>query len=75
VSHIPAGAIAGVLIGTSYRILNPASLRESLQTTKRDAVVLVVTAVATIAIDLIWGIGIGICLYLLLNPQHNKAAE
>lgn len=75
VSHIPAGAIAGVLIGTSYRILNPASLRESLQTTKRDAVVLVVTAVATIAIDLIWGIGIGICLYLLLNRQHNKAGE
>lgn len=75
VSHIPAAAVAGVLIGTSYRILNPASLRESLHTTKPDAVVLIVTALATIAIDLIWGIGIGICLYLLLNRRHVKGSE
>lgn len=67
VSHIPAPAIAGVLLGTSYRILNPRSLKESLRTTKREAIVLVVTAVTTLAIDLIWGIGIGIVLYALLH--------
>ncbi len=67
VSQIPAAAIAGVLIGTSYRILNPTSLRESLQTTKSEASVLIVTAVATLAIDLIWGIGLGIALYSLLK--------
>ncbi len=72
VSHIPAPAIAGVLIGTSYRILNPRSLRESLRTTKREAVVLIVTAVGTLAIDLIWGIAIGIVLYgvlALISPR------
>ena len=69
VSHIPAPAIAGVLIGTSYRILNPRSLKESLQTTKREAAVLIVTAVATLAIDLIWGIAIGIVLYALLHRK------
>ncbi len=67
VSQIPAAAIAGVLIGTSYRILNPRSLMESLRTTKKEACVLVVTAVATLSIDLIWGIAIGIALYALLH--------
>jgi SulP family sulfate permease len=67
VSSIPNAAIAGVLIGTSYRILNPASIKESLRTTRNDAVVLVMTAISTLAIDLIWGIGIGIALFLILN--------
>lgn len=69
VSQIPAPAIAGVLIGTSYRILNPRSLQESLRTTKREATVLITTAVATLAIDLIWGIAIGIVLYFLTHAK------
>jgi SulP family sulfate permease len=72
VSAIPSAAIAGVLIGTSYRILNPASIVESLRTTRKDAVALVVTAVATLAIDLIWGIGIGIALFLALNYRKRN---
>jgi SulP family sulfate permease len=66
VESIPSAAIAGVLLGTSYRILNPASIRESLRTTKTESLTLVVTAISTIAIDLIWGIAIGIVLHLLL---------
>jgi SulP family sulfate permease len=66
VESIPKAAIAGVLLGTSYRILNPASIRESLRTTKAESFTLIITAVATIAIDLIWGIAIGIVLHLLL---------
>ena len=72
VSQIPAAAIAGVLLGTSYRILNPTSLKESLRTTKSEATVLVVTAIATVAIDLIWGIGIGICLYFFLKKMQRR---
>lgn len=72
VSSIPSAAIAGVLIGTSYRILNPASIMESLRTTKDDASVLVVTAISTLAIDLIWGIGIGIALFLALNYRKRN---
>jgi SulP family sulfate permease len=66
VESIPSAAIAGVLLGTSYRILNPASIRESLRTTKTESITLVITAISTIAIDLIWGIAIGIVLHLLL---------
>ena len=71
-SAIPSAAIAGVLIGTSYRILNPVSIMESLRTTKGDATVLIITAVATLAIDLIWGIGIGIALFLALNYRKRN---
>lgn len=67
VSQIPAAAIAGVLIGTSYRILNPVAIMESLRTTKSEAAVLITTALTTLLIDLIWGIGIGIVLHFLLQ--------
>jgi SulP family sulfate permease len=49
VESIPSAAIAGVLLGTSYRILNPASIRESLRTTQAEAATLIITAISTIA--------------------------
>lgn len=67
VSQIPTAVIAGLLLGTSYRILNPASIVESLRTTRAEAFTLVVTAVSTVAIDLIWGLAIGIILHLVLG--------
>ncbi len=67
VSYIPTAAIAGVLLGTSYRILNPSSIMESLRTTKPEAATLLVTAVSVLAIDLIWGMAIGIVLHLILG--------
>jgi len=67
VSYIPTAAIAGLLLGVSYRILNPNSLRESLQTTRSEAATLLVTAVCVLAIDLIWGMAIGIALHWFLG--------
>jgi SulP family sulfate permease len=75
VSQIPAAAIAGVLIGTSYRILNPVSIIESLRTTRSEAIVLVATAVATLFIDLIWGIAIGIVLHFVLQQAITKRTK
>lgn len=65
VSAIPTASIAGVLIGTSYRILNPAALQESLKTTKSEVFVLVITAFVTLFIDLIWGIAVGIIAHFI----------
>ena len=67
VSQIPTAVIAGLLLGTSYRILNPVSIIEALRTTKSEASVLIVTAISTVAIDLIWGMTIGIALHFLLE--------
>ena len=66
-SQIPQAAIAGVLIGTSIRILNPANLKELLQTTKGEIAVFAITAISTISIDLIWGIAIGITAHFTRN--------
>lgn len=73
VSQIPTAVIAGLLLGTSYRILNPVSIMESLRTTKSEASVLIVTAISTVAIDLIWGMAIGIALHFILERIKVRA--
>ena len=73
VSQIPTAVIAGLLLGTSYRILNPVSIIEALRTTKSEASVLIVTAISTLAIDLIWGMAIGIALHILLERIKVRA--
>lgn len=75
VSHIPTAVIAGLLLGTSYRILNPVLIMESLRTTKSEASVLVVTAISTVAIDLIWGMAIGIALHFLVARYSKKPSS
>lgn len=75
VAEIPGAAIAGVLLGTSYRILNPHALARALRTTPSQAAVLLLTALATLAIDLIWGIAIGIALYGVTARLHPVPAD
>jgi len=70
VSQIPSAAIGAVLIGTSFRMLNPRSIMESLRTTRSEAVTLVVTAICTLAIDLIWGIAIGIVVHFAFTLRR-----
>jgi SulP family sulfate permease len=64
---IPLPAIAGVLIGTSVRILNPHNIREQLRSTWQEVSTYVVTALVTITVDLIWAIFVGITLHFILS--------
>ncbi len=64
---IPLPAIAGVLIGTSVRILNPQKIREQLQFTWQEAASYLVTAIVTVTVDLIWAIFVGIALHFALS--------
>ena len=66
-SQIPSAAIAGVLIGTSFRIFNKASMLEIFKSSKSNVLIYIATAIVTVSVDLIWGIGFGIALYLLIN--------
>ena len=66
-SQIPTAAIAGVLIGTSFRIFNKATMLEIFSSSKSNIAVFLVTAVVTLGIDLIWGIIAGVCSYLVLK--------
>jgi SulP family sulfate permease len=67
---IPLPAIAGVLIGTSIRILNPHNVREQLRSTWQEVTTYVVTALVTIAVDLIWAIFVGIALHFVLKLSN-----
>ena len=71
-SHIPSAAIAGVLIGTSFRIFNKASMLEIFRSSKNNIFIYIITALVTVSIDLIWGIAVGIALYLIAN-QFKRA--
>lgn len=67
VSIIPTAALAGVLLSTSYRIANPKSIVEALRTTYEERAVFLITAASVLAIDLIWGLVIGLLTHLVLK--------
>ncbi|CAB4747256.1 unannotated protein [freshwater metagenome] len=72
ISSIPTSALAGVLIGTSYRMASPGNLRELLRTTRLDSSILIFTAAVVVFVDLIWGIALGTALYFLLKKLKRK---
>ena len=70
VSEIPLAALAGVLVVTGVRMVDPWNVRAVLRATRSDAVVLVTTAAATIAFDLIVAVEIGIAVAAVLALRH-----
>ncbi|GAA3192781.1 SulP family inorganic anion transporter [Streptomyces ramulosus] len=62
VSRIPLAALAGVLLATAVRMVEVGSLRAMARATRSDAVVLVLTAVATLALDLVYAVIIGLAV-------------
>ncbi|WP_443062059.1 SulP family inorganic anion transporter [Streptomyces sp. NBC_00490] len=60
VSKIPLAALAGVLLATAIRMVEVGALRAIVKATRSDAIVLVLTAVATIALDLVYAVVIGL---------------
>ena len=67
IAHVPSGALAAILIGTSWKMANPREIIEQLRTTKTEAITFLATALSVLFIDLIWGIAIGIALHLLMT--------
>ena len=60
VSRIPLAALAGVLLATAIRMVDVRGLRAMARATRADAVVLVLTAVATVAMDLVYAVVLGL---------------
>lgn len=60
VSRIPLAALAGVLLATAVRMIEVGSLRAMARATRSDALILVLTAVATLALDLVYAVIIGL---------------
>jgi len=66
VSRIPLAALAGVLMVTAVRMVEIHNVRAVLLATRGDALVLVLTAGATIAFDLVAAVEIGIAVAAVL---------
>lgn len=62
VSRIPLAALAGVLLATAVRMVEVGSLRAMTRATRSDAVILVLTAVATLVLDLVQAVIIGLAV-------------
>ncbi|WP_225801721.1 SulP family inorganic anion transporter [Streptomyces sp. NK15101] len=62
VSKIPLAALAGVLLATAVRMIEVGSLRAMARATRSDAVVLLLTAAATLALDLVYAVVIGLAV-------------
>ncbi|HVQ89366.1 MAG TPA: SulP family inorganic anion transporter, partial [Actinomycetes bacterium] len=60
VEHIPLAALAGVLIATTIQMVEVSSLRALLVSTRGDACVLIVTALATVFLSLVIAVVLGL---------------
>jgi len=60
VAEIPRAALAGVLIATAVQMVKVSSLTALLRSTRGDAAVLTITALATIAFDLVTAVLVGL---------------
>ena len=70
VAQIPLAALAGVLMVTAVRMVEPHNVRAVLTSTRSDALVLVLTAAATIMFDLIVAVEIGVAVAAALALRH-----
>ena len=60
VSRIPLVALAGVLMVTACRMVERHNVRAVLRSTRGDALVFAVTAVVTVAFDLVTAVEVGL---------------
>lgn len=60
VSQIPLAALAGVLIATAVQMVEVSSVLALLRATRSDGIVLLLTAVATVAFDLVTAVILGL---------------
>lgn len=70
VGRIPLVALAAVLVVTAYRMVERHSVRGVLSSTRGDAAVFLVTAVATVALDLVLAVVLGLALAAVLALAH-----
>lgn len=66
VGRVPLVALAGVLLVTAYRMVELSNIRAVLRSTRGDAAVLVLTAVGTVAVDLVTAVEAGLVVAAVL---------
>jgi SulP family sulfate permease len=74
VGEIPLAALAGVLVATAAQMVKVSSVAALLRSTRGDAAVLAVTAVATVAVDLVTAVLIGLVVAGFFALQQTARA-
>jgi SulP family sulfate permease len=67
VGQIPLAALAGVLLATTAHMIKPSEFKRISNTSKLDALVLWATFIATIALDLVSAVILGVLLTIALR--------
>jgi SulP family sulfate permease len=70
VAEIPLAALAGILMVTAVRMVEVHNVRSILRSTRSDAVVLVLTCLATVVFDLIVAVEIGVAAAAVLALRN-----
>jgi SulP family sulfate permease len=75
VGMIPLAALAGVLLATTVRMVEVATLLAIARTTRADALVLALTFTVTVAVDLVTAVavGVGVAVVLALRAIARSA--
>jgi SulP family sulfate permease len=75
VGMIPLAALAGVLLATTVRMVEVATLLAIARTTRADALVLALTFTVTVAVDLVTAVavGVGVAVVLALRTIARSA--
>lgn len=75
VSQIPLAALAGVLMVTAARMVNPKTIKTVVKTTRSGAAVFIITAIITVSFDLVVAVGIGIVVaaFFVLRSMSNAS--
>lgn len=67
VERIPLAALAGVLMVTAVRMVHVSTLTAVVRSSRADALLFALTAVVTVAVDLIYAVGIGVVVAAVLT--------
>ncbi len=70
VARIPLVALAGVLLVTAFRMVERRSVRAVLHSTRADVLVFALTAIGTVAFDLIKAVEAGLVVAMVLTLAH-----
>lgn len=66
VAQIPLAALAGVLLATTVRMVETASLAAIARASRGDTAIMVITFAATVAFDLVTAVAVGVGIAVLL---------
>lgn len=65
--HIPLAALAGILIHTGYKLLNPSEIRNIYRIGWDELAIFSITLIVTLSTDLIVGISVGVALTVAMQ--------